>query len=292
MASVTETLFERIRGFYDDSSLLWESIWGEHMHHGYYGPSGSYHLEHRLAQQRLMEELLAWAVDPADPQPQSILDVGCGIGGSSSFLAQRYDADVVGISLSPVQVQRATERAAAAQLSSQCQFEVANAMDLPFASERFDWIWSLESGEHMPNKAEFLQSLWRVLKPGGRLIFATWCHRPLYPGNGSLTPEEQRHLQAIYDVYCLPYVVGLADYETIAVDCGFTNIQTADWSSAVAPFWQQVINSVFEPKALWGLWQTGPKIIQAALSLRLMQWGYDRGLVRFGLLTAVKPSSS
>ncbi|MFM1843659.1 MAG: hypothetical protein RLZZ490_2402, partial [Cyanobacteriota bacterium] len=232
-----------------------------------------------------------WSVPNNTPSPERILDIGCGIGGSSLYLAKKYQGAVVGVSLSPVQVNRAQERAETAGLKNSCQFHVANALDLPFEAGSFDWVWSLESGEHMPNKAQFLQEAWRMLKPGGRLILATWCHRPLNPGNGPLTPDERHHLQRIYDVYCLPYVISLPDYQAIAVDCGFDQIKTEDWSLAVAPFWSQVITSVFEPQALLGLVKTGPKIINAALSLRLMQWGYERGLVRFGLLTAVKPSS-
>ncbi len=290
MAATANNLFQRIQTFYDDSSRLWEQVWGEHMHHGYYGPTGSYRVERRQAQIDLMAALLAWAVPREAPSPQRILDLGCGIGGSSLYLAEKYDAEVVGVSLSPVQVQRAQERAREKGLGDRCRFEVANAMDLPFASGGFDWVWSLESGEHMPNKAEFLQSAWQMLKPGGRLILATWCHRPIHPGNGPLTPDERRHLQAIYDVYCLPYVIALPDYEAIAKELGFADLQTADWSVAVAPFWQAVINSAFAPSALFSLIKTGPKIVNAALSLRLMKWGYDRGLIRFGLLTAIKPS--
>ncbi len=288
-SSIKPALYQKIQDFYDQSSGLWEETWGEHMHHGYYGPNGSYRLGRRQAQIDLIEELLRWSGVRADElKPQRILDLGCGIGGSSLYLAQKYQAQVVGVSLSPVQVQRGQERAAAAGLSQSCQFQVANALELPFDDGEFDLVWSLESGEHMPDKVQFLAEAYRVLKPGGRLILATWCHRPLDPGNGPLTTDEQAHLQAIYDVYCLPYVLALPDYAAIARDCGFSQVTTEDWSRAVAPFWQRVMESAVSLPALKGLLQSGPKIIKAALSLRLMKWGYERGLIRFGVLTAIK----
>lgn len=148
--------------------------------------------------------------------------------------------------------------------------------------------FGLESGEHMPDKAKFLQECYRVLKPGGRLILATWCHRPTTSWAGPLTADEKRHLQAIYQVYCLPFVLSLPDYEAIALDCGFKALRSEDWSLAVAPFWDQVIDSAITPKAIAGLLQAGCKTIEAALSLQLMQRGYQRGLIRFGLLTAIK----
>lgn len=92
------SLQERIRNFYDASSSLWEQVWGEHMHHGYYGADGKEKKERRQAQVDLIEALLDWGnVDDrslhstdstatgstATGLTATILDVGCGIGGSS-----------------------------------------------------------------------------------------------------------------------------------------------------------------------------------------------------------------
>jgi tocopherol O-methyltransferase len=282
---MTSTLKSQIQQFYDASSGLWEQVWGEHMHHGYYGPTGKEKKDRRQAQIDLIEELLNWA---GVEQAKEILDVGCGIGGSSIYLAQKFNARAVGITLSPVQASRATERALEAGLATDVQFQVADALDMPFADDTFDFVWSMESGEHMPDKEKFLQECYRVLKPGGTFLMATWCHRPITPATGDLTADERQHLADIYRVYCLPYVISLPEYEAIAHTLPFQNICTADWSDAVAPFWDIVIDSAFEPKAIFGLLQSGWSTIQAALSLGLMSRGYRRGLIRFGLLCANK----
>jgi tocopherol O-methyltransferase len=74
---MSATLYQQIQQFYDASSGLWEQIWGEHMHHGYYGADGSEKKDRRQAQIDLIEELLTWAeVQGAS----NILDVGCGVG--------------------------------------------------------------------------------------------------------------------------------------------------------------------------------------------------------------------
>jgi tocopherol O-methyltransferase len=280
---MTFTLQQQIQQFYDASSGLWEQIWGEHMHHGYYGADGRQPKERRQAQIDLIEELLNWA---DIQQATQILDVGCGIGGSSLYLAEKFGAAVQGVTLSPVQAKRATERAQAAGLGKRTQFQVADALAMPFANESFDFVWSLESGEHMPNKQQFLQECYRVLKPGGTLLMVTWCHRPVPP---ALTADEQQHLEKIYRVYCLPYVISLPEYAEIAENLGFQSIRTADWSEAVAPFWNIVIDSAFSPQAVIGLIKSGWGTIQAALSLGLMSSGYERGLVKFGLLVGKKP---
>ncbi|GAX34218.1 methyltransferase domain-containing protein [Nodularia sp. NIES-3585] len=280
---MSATLYQQIQQLYDASSGLWEQIWGEHMHHGYYGADGSQKKERRLAQIDLIEELLQWAeVETAE----NILDVGCGIGGSSLYLAGKFKAEATGITLSPVQAARANERAQYAGLSARCQFQVADAQAMPFADDSFDLVWSLESGEHMPDKTKFLQECYRVLKPGGKLIVVTWCHRPT--DISPLTADEQKHLQEIYRVYCLPYVISLPEYEAIARQLPLNNLRTADWSTAVAPFWDFVIDSAFTPQALFGLLTSGWETIQGALSLGLMSDGYKRGLIRFALLSGTK----
>lgn len=285
---MSNNLYQDIREFYDASSGLWEKIWGEHMHHGYYGKNGNYKLDRRQAQIDLIEELLLWSDCNQSNLPKNVIDVGCGIGGSTLHLAQKFDCNATGITLSPVQASRAKERAREASLDSKVRFEVANALEMPFGNNTFDLVWSLESGEHMPDKAKFLAECYRVLKPGGRIIFATWCHRETTSVAGDLTADEIAHLKEIYRVYCLPYVISLSEYRAIATECGFTNLKVDDWSTAVAPFWDVVIDSAITPQAVMGLVQSGWQTIQGALSLNLMSRGYDRGLIRFGLITASK----
>ena len=285
---MSNNLYQDIREFYDASSGLWEDIWGEHMHHGYYGRNGNYKLDRRQAQIELIEELLLWAGYNEHNIPQNIIDVGCGIGGSTLHLAQKFGSTATGITLSPVQASRARERAVEASLASRVRFEVANALDMPFADNTFDLVWSLESGEHMPDKAKFLQECYRVLKPGGKMILATWCHRETDSLAGELTESEVAHLKEIYRVYCLPYVISLSEYRAIATECGFKNLTSDDWSIPVEPFWNVVIDSAIAPQAIVGLFQAGWQTIQGALSLNLMSRGYARGLIRFGLICASK----
>jgi tocopherol O-methyltransferase len=283
---MTATLYQQIQQFYDASSGLWEEVWGEHMHHGYYGADGKEKKERRQAQIDLIEEVLRFALEDGDYGFSDILDVGCGIGGSSLYLAGRFAANVTGITLSPVQAERAKERAREFGLTNRTNFQVADALNMPFPDNSFDLIWSLESGEHMPDKVKFLQECHRVLKPGGTMIVVTWCHRPI--NDSPLTLEERKDLEEIYRVYCLPYVVSLPEYAEIARQLPLENLRTADWSKAVAPFWNVVIDSTFTLQALWGLLFSGWSTIQGALSLGLMQRGYESGLIRFGLICGKK----
>lgn len=282
---MTSPINENIQKFYDASSQLWEDTWGEHMHHGYYGPDGKAVKDDYQAQVDLIEELLKWGkVESA----KEILDLGCGIGGSALHLASKYDCNIHGLTLSPVQANRATERAEAADLSRQAQFHVADAMKPPFPAGKFDLVWSMESGEHMPDKRKFLESCFAMLKPGGLLLMATWCHRNTPP---ALSDEENEELMKLYDAYHLPYIISTDDYARQAGEIGFIDIDTADWSDAVAPFWQAVVKSVFRVKSLSGLVQSGWTTIRGAFAMSIMIRGYRSGLIKFGLLQARKPAA-
>lgn len=282
MTAPTFSLYRRIQEFYDASSGLWESVWGEHMHHGYYGPDGTIKKERRQAQIDLIEELLNWA---AVEQATDILDVGCGIGGSTLYLSRKYNANATGITLSPKQAQRARQRAAIAGIAYRANFQVANALDMPFADHSFDLVWSLESGEHMPDKRQFLAECCRVLRPGGVLVLATWCHRNRPP---ELTTAEQQLLSQVYDLYHLPFVISLAEYDAIAQELPLGDRRTADWSQAVAPFWDDVLASAITPQAVLGLLSSGWTTIRGSFALDLMRQGFADGTITYGLLCGRK----
>lgn len=281
-------LYDRIQTFYDTSSGLWEATWGEHMHHGFYGPDGRAKVDRRQAQIDLIEELLTFAqvFRAGDPAPETVLDLGCGIGGSTCYLLAKGAGRGVGVTLSPVQADRAQVRAQQLGFGDRAQFQVANALDLPFADGSFDLVWSLESGEHLPDKSQFLREACRVLKPGGKLIVATWCHRPI--AIQPLQPWEEALLQGIYQLYHLPGVCSLPDYREIARSLPLTDLRSADWSTAVAPFWDQVIASALDPTIALGILQAGWPTLQGAFALGLMQQGYAWGLIRYGVFTGTK----
>ncbi|KAI3810643.1 hypothetical protein L1987_20264 [Smallanthus sonchifolius] len=59
-----------------------------------------------------------YADKDASKKPRSIVDVGCGIGGSSRYLSRKYGAECYGITLNPVQAERAQSLAAAQGLAN------------------------------------------------------------------------------------------------------------------------------------------------------------------------------
>jgi len=77
---------------------LLERLWGEHIHLGFY-PSGNTNIDFRKAKVQFVHELVKWSDLDKLPKGSRILDVGCGIGGSSRILAKYYGFNVTGILL-------------------------------------------------------------------------------------------------------------------------------------------------------------------------------------------------
>ncbi|WJX16153.1 Tocopherol O-methyltransferase, chloroplastic [Trifolium repens] len=284
-----------IAEFYDESSGIWENIWGDHMHHGFYDPDSTVSVsDHRAAQIRMIEQSLNFAsLSQEDPTkwPKSVVDVGCGIGGSSRYLAKKFGASCVGITLSPVQAERANALAAAQGLSDKVSFQVADALEQPFPDGQFDLVWSMESGEHMPNKAKFVGELARVAAPGGTIIIVTWCHRDLRPDEKSLQPWEENLLKKICDSFYLPAWCSTAEYVKLLETMSLQDIKSADWSPFVAPFWPAVIRSALTWKGFTSILRSGLKTIKGALAMPLMIEGFRKGVIKFAIITCRKPEN-
>ena len=112
-----------------------------------------------------------------------VLDVGCGVGTTACHLAYCMSCRVVGVDLNPLMVKRARERARHLKLSHLVDFQVADALDLPFPDETFNAVIA-ESATAFPDDKELaLREYYRVAKPGGfiGLNEATWLKAPVPP---------------------------------------------------------------------------------------------------------------
>ncbi|KAM5559598.1 gamma-tocopherol methyltransferase, chloroplastic [Rosa sericea] len=300
LRAVAETAMEAVElkkdiaEFYDESSGLWEDLWGDHMHHGFYDPKAAdvSVSDHRAAQTRMIDEVLRFAgISEKCPigKGKTVVDVGCGIGGSSRYLASKYGATCKGITLSPVQAQRANALAAAQGLANKASFQVGDALAQPFPDGQFDLVWSMESGEHMPDKAKFVDELVRVAAPGATIILVTWCHRDLGASEQSLQPDEKKLLDKICNAFYLPAWCSTADYLKLLESYSLEDIKAEDWSPYVAPFWPAVIRSALTFKGFFSLLRTGTKTIRGALAMPLMIQGFKKDLIKYSIITCRKP---
>jgi ubiquinone/menaquinone biosynthesis C-methylase UbiE len=107
-----------------------------------------------------------------DLSGRKVLEIGCGRGDFSIWLASRFPAThVTGVDFSPAAIGIAMERAELAH--SQARFAVADAQSLVFKAGQFDYVISCECLEHVPNPSQMAAEIYRVLKPGGEFILTT-----------------------------------------------------------------------------------------------------------------------
>uniref|UniRef100_A0A7S4W8A7 Methyltransferase domain-containing protein n=1 Tax=Alexandrium monilatum TaxID=311494 RepID=A0A7S4W8A7_9DINO len=296
--ALAQQLKTGVASYYDGLAPLWMDVWGEHLHHGFYGPrpsgaepsyAGKGSLdEHRAAQVAMIDKVLAWARAAGDAEPRRILDVGCGVGGASRRLAAVFpDASATGITPSPVQARTAHTLSASEGLGARAAFEVQDALAMPPNwTDGHDLVWSLESGEHMHDTPKFVSELARVTAPGGRAVVGTWVHGDLGPGEERLRSWERALLMLVDSCYYLPEWTSAAEYERMCVASGLADVRLAD---AIAPFWRAVIRSASWPRNSFRLLGTGVDGVQSAVAMLLMVLGCRIGLIKFGLLAARKP---
>jgi len=106
-------------------------------------------------------------------QPSAqVLEVACGSGGFSAYITQKYDVEVTGVDINQEGINAATERAQREGLTAKLHFQVADASKrLPFPGASFDAVFCNDSINHLPNRLQVLKDWFRLLKPGGRLVY-------------------------------------------------------------------------------------------------------------------------
>jgi ubiquinone/menaquinone biosynthesis C-methylase UbiE len=101
------------------------------------------------------------------------LEIGCGSGRYALHLASEVGCKITGIDLNEPGIARAKKLASAAGLSGQVIFERCDAAKaLPFADAQFDAVFSNDVLCHIPGREGVLREIWRVLKPGARMLFS------------------------------------------------------------------------------------------------------------------------
>jgi SAM-dependent methyltransferase len=96
-----------------------------------------------------------------------VLDLGCGLGGASRYLATECGCRVAAIDLTPNFVEAARILTARCGLADRVEIQQANALALPFQDATFDHVWSYAVTMNIADKEGLGREVARVLKPGG-----------------------------------------------------------------------------------------------------------------------------
>ena len=261
----------RIIEHYDVLSPYYRSLWGEHLHHGYWIRGDE---SKEKAQLQLIEHL----AQLANIKPHSrILDIGCGFGASALFLAEKFNATVTGITISPAQVEIA--RLAAVQRSLDATFLLmdAEAMNL---SHRFDLLWSVESISHYQDCPQFFASAAKLLKPYGTFAITDWFKKE------NLTSLQTRNLIEPIEKGMFVELQTMDDYARYLTANGLQITHREVLNKNCAKTWD-ISLEIIKDKKFWALaTKLGPHFVTYLKAFSAVRAGFASGNFVYGLLVA------
>ena len=264
---------QKIIEHYDLVSPYYRELWGQHLHHGYWETGA----ETKEEAQAALTAHLAQAAQVTNGA--AILDVGCGFGGSSIYLADKYQATVTGLTISPVQASMAQQ--AANDANATAQFLVMDADNITL-SDKFDVVWSIEAISHFTNKFGFFTRATEMLKPGGTLALIDWFKQTELPAarhRAYIAPIERGMLVELETV---------TNYAEMIRVAGLDVTHTDDLSQRCSKTWE-ISADLIKNRALWKLASDkGIEFIRFLRSFRSMRKGFASGCFIYGMLVARK----
>ncbi len=204
-----------------DYRFLWLSPSNYAIHFGYWDRSTRDHAD-------ALNRLNAVLATHIGVRPGAfILDAGCGVGGSSIWLAKKFGAVVTGITPVASQVHRAWRIAVDQGLTDRVRFAEEDYTRTTFPDASFDVVWAVESVCHAVDKAAFYREARRLLRPGGRLGVVEYMRtsRPL--------PEDgEALLQNWLSGWAIPDLATAWEHREWA-QAGFTDVELIDITANV-----------------------------------------------------------
>jgi ubiquinone/menaquinone biosynthesis C-methylase UbiE len=205
--------------YYDEEDTTYRSFWDPEgsLHWGYFDDTTGN--DFLTASRHLNDIMLARSGIDSD---SVVLDLGCGNGNTTNWLAQQKSCHVTGIDLSGVRVQNAIEAASKLppELGSKLAFKKASATELPFEEGTFTHVWSQATIYHVHDKHAALAEAYRVLRPGGTLVLDD-----LTKPNSEISPESQKH---VYDRLLFDTPFSFESYKDGLKGHGFEIVEAED----------------------------------------------------------------
>ena len=262
---------QRIIEHYDVLSPYYRALWGEHLHHGYWIRGDE---SKEKAQLQLIEHLAQLANIRSHSH---ILDIGCGFGASALFLAEKFNASVTGITISPAQVEIARQAAVQRSLDATFLLMDAEAMNFP---HRFDLLWSVESISHYQDRPQFFASAAKLLKPHGIFAITDWFKKD------SLTPAETRDFIVPIEKGMFVELQTMDDYARYLTANGLQITQREVLNKNCAKTWDLSLE-IIKDKKFWALaTKLGPHFVTYLKAFSTVRAGFASGNFVYGLLVA------
>lgn len=188
--------------------------------------------EFHIRGRKATEELAQWAKIRSE---HSLLDVGCGLGGTSRYLATAFGCDVVGLDLTEEYCRIARMLSARTGLMAKTVFHQGSALALPFADQSFDIVWTEHVQMNIADKAGFYSEITRVLKPGGQLVF-----HDIFSGAN----EDLQYPVPWAADESVSHLIAVEDLRSVLSSLEYIHVQWEDKTSESTAFFRTVVEQV------------------------------------------------
>ncbi len=166
-------------------------------------------------------------------ETQTILDAGCGIGGTTRLLAQHFHLQVTGIDITPdfIRTARTLTQWCNMDKDHTIDFHLGSVLNMPFSDRHFDAVICQHILMNIEDKPKALAQFHRVLKPGGTLILHEITDGP---GPDPLMPVPWGSTPAT------SFVPTWELFNTQLEETGFNQIHFSDETQNAADWWNRV----------------------------------------------------
>ncbi|MFB9148810.1 glycine/sarcosine N-methyltransferase [Roseovarius ramblicola] len=206
---VAETYYDS-----DDADTFYSTIWGgEDLHIGRYATTKNIREASDLTIESMIDAL------PDLKAGSRVLDLGAGYGGAMRTVVKKTGCEAVCLNISETQNEYNLGKVRAARLADKISIRHGVFEDVPEADESVDVVWSQDAFLHSDQRDQVLAEAFRVLKPGGHLIFTD-------PMQADDVPEGV--LQPVYDRLQLNSLGSPSFYRQTAEALGFETVQQED----------------------------------------------------------------
>jgi len=269
-----------IAQYYDTSQWLYSLFWSKDaLHYGFW-----YNDTKNLAEAIINEN--QFVCDTLGITAHDIvLDAGCGVGGTSFYIAEHSGAKVEGITLSKVQLDIAKKRAAQSKVHKLVNFSLQDFTQTNFADKTFSKVFGMESMGYARSKLDLLKEMYRILQPGGKLLVID-----AFLSRENLTAEENKWYVKFMEGWRGPNLTTNEQFKNLLAQVGFKNITFRDMKEQVEKSAQIIYRN--------GLLMYLPTLIFSRLGLMRENFaGYyqkkliDSGVGIYGVFVAEKPKN-
>ena len=158
-----------------------------------------------------------------------VLDAGCGVGGAAFYLAKNFGCNVTGITLSQKHLDYAEKSRQSSNEKDLIVFDLQDFTKTTFRDNTFDFVWACESLCHADLKTQFIDEVFRVLKPSGKLILSD------YFLSEKGIEDKNRYIRNWGESWAISSFITETNFLNEIVRCNFRILQNLDFMKEILP---------------------------------------------------------